>query len=185
MPKAALESGFKRFMTQAIMWLVLACTVGAAELVNRSKFRAVNVPLGEVVQFEGFSIQLPADWERIENVEDALAVYRDSSFGDVLEITLHRPSFFDMLSLGANRGGRLFEEIDFGGQTVPLLANPSRSADDEPQVNLSASRSLPSGRILTLSLSFPYNGSYLRERNLVKRIAASAKVDIPRQDPAN
>lgn len=173
---------------QTIMWLILGATLAAAAWVDYAKQRRINPPLAAPVVLDGISIQLPQGWEP-QNLADepgAVSLLHDPHFDDELIISIWRRGLTEMLGINSDwrsHGGREMGRIDIGDQPSKLFYQQEVVGDYSVMSRLVASRELPDGRILSIGLAVPLPSSISeldRERNLIRRIAAS--VTIP---PAN
>jgi len=92
MPRTNEITPLRRFLQQAIMWIVLAATIGAATLVSAN----VN-KLGEPRKFGELSLRLPQSWEEEGDDDDSAAIVLtergDSPFSRALAVRYDAPSF--------------------------------------------------------------------------------------------
>src|SRR6185295_5702611 len=144
------ESKLRRFMMQGIMWLILGATIGVAALVDRQKSHKLEVKLGDPVKLEGgISIRLPAGWKEVDvpGGDDTLIAVEDTTFDRAISVQLDQLSISDLF-VGRGRG-TLQEQIPIGDGSGTL----SRRLDEEQGVlRYMATRVLPGGRVLTITL---------------------------------
>jgi hypothetical protein len=170
------DTRFRKFMMQGIMWLILGATVGGAALVDHIKNNALSVPLGPAMAFDDVTLSLPQGWEPLDASSDPqiLVALRDPNLGDEIFVTRE-----------ATTGGRLLERIPIGDRQGTLRLDVSHD-NGESEVDLIASRPMPSGPPLTIMLSTdstPQADALQAEIDLIKRVAATVKIhagsDVP------
>jgi hypothetical protein len=198
MPRPPDPSRLRRFLMQTIMWLILGATIGLAALVDHRQHKFLSADLGEPRQFEGFSIRLPSAWSAPEDQRNPQAVvevaepYFDYD-GRVISVTLKQPSLVDAVSALAGAGReegtiKLSEKIPMGDGMGTLMVR--KLVVQHPlwgmlysSTNVTASRTLPSGKMLIIELTRGGGRSNKKQQDrdveLMKRIAAAVKIDTP------
>ncbi|WP_428940237.1 hypothetical protein [Fontivita pretiosa] len=184
MPRAAAESRLRRFMMQAIMWIVLAGTVGLAAIVNHARRQDLNPSLGQPRTFGQVTLRLPDDWQISDSSEDprVMLVAWDRVFERQLIVSEHAIGLLDLLGLSTeprSAAGRRTEPIQVGDDQG-VLSIHHEVDDQQDYYRLSVSRGLPGGRVLLLTLIVPgqmQSRGVESGRELLKRIAASVQID--------
>ncbi len=179
------ESGFRRVWRGAIMWAILAGTLGLAALTNEFRHARLRVDLEPPVHVKNISIRLPANWttSAIEEAGQVLAM-KDEDSGRVLIITMKPPKPmtpgeeedpWEITSQLATVG-----KIPLGGANADLMLQryPTRGGGVDA---LTAERKLDDGntfRILLIHPSRTRRGpADPTEVDLIKRIAASVEFE--------
>jgi hypothetical protein len=181
---------------QATMWVLLACTIGVAALVNWDIRRnGANGQTQEIV-VQSVSLQVPARWE----------VSDEESSGSITTVRLIEPIRSPLRRLitisEADPGdvgpltrprGRRSEAIPFGANGTGYLSvsRTSLSLEDgadegTEQLHISATGQIEKGPIITItldSLQMDDRPPAEQSRMLVKRIAASAKPALAEKGP--
>jgi len=183
MPRAAAESRFRRLMMQAIMWIVLAGTVGLAAVVNHARQQDLSPSLGQPRSFGLITLRLPDDWRISDSSQDpgVLLIAWDPVFDRQLIVSEHGIGLFDLLGLSTeprSGAGRRTERIQVGDDQG-VLSIQHEVDEQQDYYRLSAARGLRGGRVLLLTLIVPgqmQSRGVESGRELLKRVAASVRI---------
>jgi hypothetical protein len=174
---------FRRFMMQAIMWVILGATVAAAALVNRVKEAALHPSLGERVELDGVSVGLPSGWKNLDHEAETGEIIRvDPNSGILLQVAVHQVGFQELYGMTQRTPGaraRYLDEIDLGGAPARLMLDQFNIGRGESLPALIATRRLPQLREIAITVISPNvdeRSRFYHEIDLIKRVAASVKV---------
>ncbi|HEY1628367.1 MAG TPA: hypothetical protein VGF52_00830 [Tepidisphaeraceae bacterium] len=167
MPRTMADTRFRRFMMQAIMWLVLGATIGGAALVDRFKMNHLSVPLDKPVTVGDVTLSLPRGWDTM-----------DASDNPQVLIAVGDPDSNDKLELRRQRVGGIGRVIDYLsiGDFQASLRLEIFQQNGQSEIDLIASRPMPDGPPLTIMLisdSAPDPQLLQSEIDLIKRVAAT------------
>jgi hypothetical protein len=173
MARAPTDTRFRRFMMQAIMWLILGATIGAAALVDHIKQQNLYVLLDQPTSFGDFSVRLPAGWKQVDDSGSALVATAlvDQDLGD--EIILMRAR--------VPVTGKLIGKVQVGDFTGNLLIS-TREDEGQSETQLMVTRPMPGARPLVIMLLTdgpPRKSELQGQIDLITRIAASVRVHSP------
>ena len=175
---------------QAIMWVVLAATVGLAAVVNRELRKTHGGELGDSITIgNDVTLRLPHRWVEVDSDDNSISVREpgaDAQMGRTLEVTVGAPaSPFDLLrSLtdAQSFAGTVQQmTVPVGSQTGTLLVRKRHLGEGYYQITVTVSATIPKSRRLTITLS-EISAGQKRVRgdiDLVKRVAASVKLGLP------
>lgn len=182
---------------QATMWVLLACTVVVAALVDWDIRRSGANELKQDVVLRSIAVKVPDKWEVFEDDESAGSIAtvrivepKRAPLRRVITITEADPA--EAGPLKRPRGGSS-DVIPFGANGTGYLSlsrtalSMDVGADEGPeQLHISAIGQIDNGPILTITLdSLQIDGRppIEQSKTLVKRIAASAKPALAEKGP--
>ena len=155
---------------QAIMWLILGATIGAAALLDRAKHQQFYVRLGDPTAFEGFTINLPADWDALDTRDDSEVVAAMSD-----------PKSDDKIIIARGRGGSIgtvLGKIQIGDYSANLIMRIHRKSSGEI-TELIAWREVAGELPLEIILftdSLSQRDELQSKIDLMKRVAATVRI---------
>jgi hypothetical protein len=189
MPRPTEIPKWRRIAMQAIMWVVLAATVGLAAVVNRELRKTHGGELGDPITIaQDVTLRLPHHWVEADSDDDSITVREpgaNAQMGRTIEVTVGAPAspfdFFRSLTDGENFGGNVQQmTVPVGAQTGTLLVRKRHLGEGFYQITVTVSAMISKNRKLTITLR-EINQGQKRVRgdtDLVKRVAASVKLGL-------
>jgi hypothetical protein len=181
---------------QATMWVLLACTVGVAALVDWDIRRSGAIGQTQDIVLQSVSLKVPAKWELSdEESSGSITTVRviepiRSPLRRLITISEADPSEAGPLT---RPRGRRTEVIPFGASGTGYLSVSRTSLSMElgteegtEQLHISATGQIENGPIITItldSLQMDDRPPVEQSKTLVKRIAASAKPALAEKGP--
>jgi hypothetical protein len=181
MPRPNEISTWRRYAMQAIMWVVLAGTVGLAALVNIDVRRKHGGELGDRITVGEISVQLPLGWRPEADDGGLVRVREPGEYGRSVEVG-RRPtgSVFDVFKSIASGSSTPLRnsEVELASGTWRVIARRVLIEDDEgiwPALVVSAAAR---NTCITLEDRVGARGRELEGNiDLVKRIAATVQFE--------
>ena len=187
MPRPLDIPRWRRFAMQAIMWVILAATVGVAALIDR------RVELGTPEKLDGVELRLPKNWIREVRTDSTIELTEsDDELARRIRVKVGLPASL-MDSLRALAGDDEYPpmrtmRIEIGSQpgTLVIRKHPVPGHRGFYLVQVSASSMIPPGdRKLTITLEEVSGGRQAEtdsDLSLVQRMAASVRFDEPARE---
>ena len=165
---------------QSLMWVILAGTVGLAQLVTNHQRRHTSVTMSEPMRLGPIFVRVPDGWTLSQTLtkDDNLIDCVDPDTSRMLRIFILRaPSAGDDPQDTEPRpGGLASEPIDFRGlgiKSVMTVERQSRVTADgiTTMMSLSATAQLPSGMSVTIELDEIGTRLASADKSLVRAVA--------------